>query len=63
MQAVVGLDWLMLRSRAVFPYGDLMIDRNTYDSAMGRVYNQRIVIRDGERRYDITRLNNVERKT
>ncbi len=30
--------------------GNLMIDRNTFDSLSGRLYNQRIVIRDGVRR-------------
>lgn len=29
---------------------DLMIDRNTFDSATGRVYNKRIVIRNGKRK-------------
>jgi len=29
---------------------DLMIDRNTFDSVTGRVYNKRIVIRNGKRK-------------
>ncbi len=29
---------------------DLMIDRNTFDSATGRVYNKRIVIRNGKKK-------------
>ncbi len=29
---------------------DLMIERNTFDSVTGRVYNKRIVIRDGKRK-------------
>jgi SAM-dependent methyltransferase len=29
---------------------DLMIDRITFDSATGRIHNQRVVIRDGQRR-------------
>ena len=49
---------------------DLMIDRNTFDSATGRVYNKRIVIRNGKRRdkpffvrlYNPTEIRDLLRK-
>ena len=45
--------------------GDLMIDRNSFDSSNGRLYNQRIVIRNGERKdmpYSIRLYNPSEIK-
>lgn len=56
-----GMLFFDIQNRDVFlkgflPYivtekgSDLMIDRNTYDGVSGRLYNRRIVIRDGVRR-------------
>jgi SAM-dependent methyltransferase len=51
--------------------GNLMIDRHTFDSRTGRVYNRRILVRDGERRdkyffirlYNPTEISSLLRQT